>query len=98
MIVLLLIISFIVCLYFALTKLINKFSKSGAESIFKKRLRRFRSIKRGYYSLIIIVFFYVLSWFNFLTIHDKPVIIYGFPSKIKAFYMKRDPENKEIVL
>ena len=29
---------------------------------------------------------------------DKPVIIYGFPSKIKAFYMKRDPENDKVVL
>ena len=29
---------------------------------------------------------------------DKPVIVYGFPSKIKAFYMKRDPENEEVVL
>ena len=29
---------------------------------------------------------------------DKPVIVYGFPSKIKAFYMKRDPENEKVVL
>ena len=29
---------------------------------------------------------------------DKPVIVYGFPSKIKAFYMKRDPENDKVVL
>jgi len=29
---------------------------------------------------------------------DKPVIVYGFPSEIKAFYMKRDSENKDIVL
>ena len=28
----------------------------------------------------------------------KPVIVYGFPSKIKAFYMKRDPENPKVVL
>ena len=27
-----------------------------------------------------------------------PVIVYGFPSKIKAFYMKRDSENDAVVL
>ena len=30
--------------------------------------------------------------------YELPVIVYGFPSKIKAFYMKRDPENEEVVL
>ena len=30
--------------------------------------------------------------------YDKPVIVYGFPSKIKAFYMKRDPNNNKVVL
>jgi asparaginyl-tRNA synthetase len=30
--------------------------------------------------------------------HDSPVVIHRFPSKIKAFYMKRDPENEEVVL
>jgi len=29
---------------------------------------------------------------------DMPVIVYGFPSKIKAFYMKRDSENDTVVL
>ena len=29
---------------------------------------------------------------------NKPVIVYGFPSDIKAFYMKRDPENEKVVL
>jgi len=29
---------------------------------------------------------------------DKPVIVYGFPSEIKAFYMKRDPKNDKVVL
>ena len=28
----------------------------------------------------------------------KPVIVHGFPSQIKAFYMKRDPENDKVVL
>jgi len=29
---------------------------------------------------------------------NQPVIIHRFPSEIKAFYMKRDPYNKEVVL
>jgi len=29
---------------------------------------------------------------------DKPVIVYGFPSEIKAFYMKRDSGNEDVVL
>tara|TARA_B100000945_G_C20405239_1_gene609618 strand:+ start:67 stop:1377 length:1311 start_codon:yes stop_codon:yes gene_type:complete len=29
---------------------------------------------------------------------NQPVIIHRFPSEIKAFYMKRDPDNKEVVL
>tara|TARA_Y100001970_G_scaffold50742_1_gene64247 strand:+ start:61807 stop:63099 length:1293 start_codon:yes stop_codon:yes gene_type:complete len=35
---------------------------------------------------------YIAEQFN------KPVIVYGFPSKIKAFYMKRDPGNEKVVL
>ena len=30
--------------------------------------------------------------------YDRPVIVYGFPSSIKAFYMKRDPGNEKVVL
>ncbi len=29
---------------------------------------------------------------------DKPVIVHRFPTAIKAFYMKRDPENEKVVL
>jgi len=29
---------------------------------------------------------------------DKPCIIHHYPTKVKAFYMKRDPENPELVL
>jgi asparaginyl-tRNA synthetase len=35
---------------------------------------------------------YIANQFN------MPVIVYGFPSEIKAFYMKRDPENEKVVL
>jgi asparaginyl-tRNA synthetase len=30
--------------------------------------------------------------------YDSPVVIHRFPSKIKAFYMRRDPNNEEVVL
>jgi len=30
--------------------------------------------------------------------YDKPLIIHRYPSDIKAFYMKRDPENEKVVL
>tara|TARA_B100002052_G_scaffold39944_1_gene32076 strand:+ start:1334 stop:2626 length:1293 start_codon:yes stop_codon:yes gene_type:complete len=30
--------------------------------------------------------------------YDRPVIVHRFPAKIKSFYMKRDPENEEVVL
>ncbi len=30
--------------------------------------------------------------------YNNPVIVYGFPAAIKAFYMKRDPENEKVVL
>ena len=30
--------------------------------------------------------------------YDKPVMVHRYPSKIKAFYMKRDPENEDLAL
>lgn len=30
--------------------------------------------------------------------YDKPVMVHRYPSKIKAFYMKRDPENENLAL
>lgn len=34
-----------------------------------------------------------------ITMHfDKPIMVYGYPSEVKAFYMKRDPENDKVVL
>ena len=30
--------------------------------------------------------------------YDRPVIVHRFPSKIKSFYMKRDPEDENVVL
>ena len=85
MIILLLLIGFLFCLYFIANKLFNKYNSNDSESIFKKRWRKFKSIKRGYYSFIIIIFLYVLSWFNLLLINNKPIIVkydghYYFPA------------------
>ena len=30
--------------------------------------------------------------------YNQPVMVHRFPSAIKAFYMKRDPENDKVVL
>ena len=34
-----------------------------------------------------------------LTMHyDRPVMVHGYPAAIKAFYMKRDPDNDKVAL
>jgi len=30
--------------------------------------------------------------------YDKPIIVYGFPAAVKAFYMKKDPDRPEVAL
>lgn len=46
-----------------------------SESVFQKRVRNFKKIKRGYYSLIIIGFLYFLSFFNPAFVNDKPLML-----------------------
>ncbi len=46
-----------------------------SESIFKKRIRKFKSIKRGYYSLIIIIILYALSLLTPLWMNNKALMI-----------------------
>ena len=46
-----------------------------SESILQKRIKRFKSIKRGYYSLIAIVSLYILSLLSPLWVNDKPLIV-----------------------
>ena len=49
--------------------------KELSESILQKRIRRFKSIKRGYYSLIAIISLYFLSLISPLWINNKALII-----------------------
>ena len=50
-------------------------SFNSSESIFQKRIKRFKSIKRGYYSLIILIAFYVISILGPLWMNNKPLMI-----------------------
>ena len=46
-----------------------------SEPLFRKRLRRFRSIKRGYYSFLIIVALYFVSFFCSLLMNHKALVV-----------------------
>ena len=51
-------------------------SNKLSESILQKRIKRFKSIKRGYYSLIAIISLYILSLLSPLWVNDKPLIVH----------------------
>lgn len=60
---------------------------TASESILQKRIKRFKSIKRGYYSLLLIIFFYMIALLGPLWINNKPLILkydnkYYFPAII----------------
>jgi len=60
---------------------------TASESILQKRIKRFKSIKRGYYSLLLIIFFYIIALLGPLWINNKPLILkydnkYYFPAII----------------
>ena len=46
-----------------------------SESIFQKRQKRFKSMKRGYYSFIILLTLYLLSFLNPLLVNNKALIV-----------------------
>src|SRR5262245_5650490 len=48
---------------------------SKSISIFRKRIQKFRRLKRGYYSFLVIVFAYALSFVLPLLINNKPLIV-----------------------
>ena len=63
----------------------KKKKKLASESIFEKRVKRFKTIKRGYYSLIILMIFYIVSLISPLWMNNKPLFLkyddtYYFPA------------------
>jgi len=53
----------------------NTKPKYKSESLMAKRIRKFRSIKRGYYSFIIIVICYILSFFSPFLMNYKALVV-----------------------
>lgn len=55
----------------------NKNSQSyKSVSLFRKRLQRFKSIKRGYYAFWLIIFMYILSFFCPMLMNYKALIVH----------------------
>ncbi len=53
----------------------NKDIDNTSLSITQKRWMKFKSMKRGYYSLIIIIFLYTISWVLPVLVNNKAIII-----------------------
>jgi len=53
----------------------GKFFKRLFSPLFVKRMKKFKSLKRGYYSFIIIMVFYVLSFFSEFFINSKAIYV-----------------------
>jgi microcin C transport system permease protein len=49
--------------------------KTTSQSIFQKRLKKFKGMKRGYYSFIILTTLYALSFLNPLFINSKALMV-----------------------
>ena len=63
--------------------------RTNSESILHKRIRKFKGMKRGYYSFIVLVTLYLLSFLNPLLINNKALMVkyngeYFFP--ISKYY------------
>lgn len=50
-------------------------SAPRSQSVFGRRLRRFRQLKRGYYSFLILVGLYLLSFLNPLLINNRALVV-----------------------
>ncbi len=48
---------------------------SPSSSVFRRRWRRFAANRRGYYSLLIFLFFFVLSLFAEVLSNDRPIVV-----------------------
>ena len=44
-------------------------------SILAKRIRKFKSLKRAYFSLIILISLYIISLLGPILVNNKPIII-----------------------
>ena len=53
----------------------NKDKDMTSLSISQKRWIKFKSMKRGYYSLIIIISLYAISWLLPILVNNKAIII-----------------------
>ena len=78
----------------ALLKRKKKSEKIQSESIFQKRLKRFKSIKRGYYSLIALGIVYLISLLGPLWMNNKPLIVSFANQKYDEGEKFTDTDNK----
>ena len=62
-------------IYLLKNKFLEPNKKVVSESILQKRFKRFKSIKRGYYSLIILGFLYIVSLLGPLWMNNKPLLV-----------------------
>lgn len=74
--------------------------KNLSESILQKRINRFKSIKRGYYSLIILISLYVLSMCAPLIFNSKAIMVkynddYYFPL-FNSIFNNKNIEAKDL--
>jgi microcin C transport system permease protein len=73
----------------------NKIIKSFFSPLLIKRIKKFRSFKRGYYSLLIIGTAYLLSFFAEFIINDKALVV-NFDEK-KFFTLYSDVSLKKYI-
>ena len=50
-------------------------SSIKSNSILQKRIRRFKSIKRGYYSFIVLLSLYLISFISPIIINSKALVV-----------------------
>lgn len=75
-------------------------NKNLSESILQKRINRFKSIKRGYYSLIILISLYVLSICAPIIFNSKAIMVkynddYYFPL-LNSIFNNKNIEAKDL--
>lgn len=58
-----------------MTKNNNQKERRPSDSIMKKRWRKFKTIKRGYYSFILIIIAYIASFFLFVIVNNKALVV-----------------------